>query len=106
LCVLCDITHLEAGRMGGRYLDEPDGPIDVCVIYPTWRPAVWAAAILMSQTARMMCVLCDISYLEAGRMGGRHLDEPDGPVDGDVELAEHAKDVLPPVEDWHLLGQL
>jgi hypothetical protein len=39
-------------------------------------------------------------------MGGRHLDEPDGPVYGDVELAEHTEYVLPPVEDRHLLGQL
>ncbi len=61
---------------------------------------------MMSQTARSMCVLCDIFYLEARRMGGRHLDEPDGPVDGDVELAEDAKDVLPPVEHGNLLRQL
>jgi hypothetical protein len=60
----------------------------------------------MSQTARLMCVLYDITHLEAGRMGGRHLNEPDGPVDGDVELAEDAENILPPVEDRHLLGQL
>jgi hypothetical protein len=35
----------------------------------------------MSQTARLMCVLCDITHLKARCMGGSHLDEPDGPVD-------------------------
>ncbi len=24
--------HQEAGRMGGRHLDEPDGPVDVCTL--------------------------------------------------------------------------
>ena len=46
------------------------------------------------------------AYLHGSSIGGGHLDEPDAPVDGHIELAEHPQDVVPPVEDGHLLGQL
>jgi hypothetical protein len=46
------------------------------------------------------------SHLHGGSIGHGHLDEPDPTVDGHVELAEDPQDVVPPVENGHLLGKL